>query len=124
MNGASPPAPGRNSPAACRPSRDHSSQSSTTASDRKHPPSSGPTSPRANPASHPGRLVYYTELRKLLIEHGDRLAADIDSKRLPGGLGRSALMTPPLRNGLPWRQKDIDDMAVLQRLAAESDAHP
>jgi hypothetical protein len=26
----------------------------------------------------PGRLVRYTELRKLLIEHGNRLAKDID----------------------------------------------
>ena len=31
---------------------------------------------------------------------------------------------PRLRNGRPWRQKDIDDMAVLRRLAAEADAHP
>jgi hypothetical protein len=32
----------------------------------------------------PGRIVHYTELRKLLIEHGDRLATDIDNKRLHG----------------------------------------
>jgi hypothetical protein len=31
--------------------------------------------------TRPGRLVHYTELRKLLIEHGDRLAAGIDSSR-------------------------------------------
>jgi hypothetical protein len=31
---------------------------------------------------------------------------------------------PRLRNGRPWRQKDIDDMVVLRRLAAEADAHP
>jgi hypothetical protein len=48
-------APGKSSPAACRQSRDQSSQSSTTASGRKHPPSSGPTSPRASPGSHPAR---------------------------------------------------------------------
>jgi hypothetical protein len=28
--------------------------------------------------THPGRFVHYAELRKLLIEHGDRLARDID----------------------------------------------
>ena len=28
--------------------------------------------------AHPGRFVHYIELRKLLIEHGDRLARDID----------------------------------------------
>ena len=28
--------------------------------------------------AHPDRFVHYTELRKLLIEHGDRLARDID----------------------------------------------
>ena len=28
--------------------------------------------------AYPGRFVHYTELRKLLIEHGDRLARDID----------------------------------------------
>ena len=31
---------------------------------------------------------------------------------------------PRLRNGRPWRQKDIDDMVVLRRLAAEADAYP
>jgi hypothetical protein len=31
---------------------------------------------------------------------------------------------PRLRNGRPWRQKDIDDMVVLRRLAAEADARP
>ena len=29
---------------------------------------------------------------------------------------------PHLRNGGPWRQKDIDDMKILRRLAAEADA--
>jgi hypothetical protein len=29
--------------------------------------------------AHPGRLIHYIELRKLLIEHGDRLARKIDS---------------------------------------------
>ena len=29
---------------------------------------------------------------------------------------------PHLRNGGPWRQKDIDDIKVLRRLAAEADA--
>jgi Aminoglycoside-2''-adenylyltransferase len=28
---------------------------------------------------------------------------------------------PRLRNGRPWRQKDIDDLEVLRRLAAEAD---
>jgi hypothetical protein len=31
---------------------------------------------------------------------------------------------PRLRNGRPWRQKDIDDMVVLRRLAAEAEARP
>ena len=31
---------------------------------------------------------------------------------------------PRLRNGGPWRQKDIDDIKVLRRLAAETDARP
>jgi hypothetical protein len=31
---------------------------------------------------------------------------------------------PHLRNGRPWRQKDIDDIKVLRRLAAETDARP
>jgi hypothetical protein len=31
---------------------------------------------------------------------------------------------PRLRNGRPWRQKDIDDMVVLRRLAAEADVRP
>jgi len=31
---------------------------------------------------------------------------------------------PGLRNGGPWRQKDIDDIKVLQRLAAESGVQP
>ncbi len=31
---------------------------------------------------------------------------------------------PRLRNGRPWRQKDIGDMAVLRALAAEADAQP
>jgi hypothetical protein len=30
---------------------------------------------------------------------------------------------PRLRNGRPWRRKDIDDMEVLRRLA-ESDVRP
>jgi hypothetical protein len=30
--------------------------------------------------AHPGRLVHYAELRKLLIEHGDRLARRIDCR--------------------------------------------
>jgi len=30
---------------------------------------------------------------------------------------------PHLRNGRPWRQKDIDDMGVLRRLA-ETDVRP
>jgi TniQ len=29
--------------------------------------------------AHPGRIVHYAELSKLLIEHGDRLARDIDN---------------------------------------------
>jgi hypothetical protein len=33
--------------------------------------------------ARPGRIVHYTELRKLLIEHADRLASDIDNWRLP-----------------------------------------
>ena len=31
---------------------------------------------------------------------------------------------PRLRNGGPWRQKDIDDIKVLRELAAETDARP
>ena len=31
---------------------------------------------------------------------------------------------PRLRNGRPWRQKDIDDIVVLRRLAAEADVRP
>ncbi len=31
---------------------------------------------------------------------------------------------PRLRNGRPWRQKDIDDLKILRRLAAEADAQP
>jgi len=31
---------------------------------------------------------------------------------------------PRLRNGGPWRQKDIDDIEVLRRLAAESGVQP
>jgi Aminoglycoside-2''-adenylyltransferase len=31
---------------------------------------------------------------------------------------------PHLRNGSPWRQKDIDDIKVLRRLAAESGVQP
>ena len=31
---------------------------------------------------------------------------------------------PRLRNGGPWRQKDIDDIEVLRRLVAETDARP
>lgn len=31
---------------------------------------------------------------------------------------------PGLRNGGPWRQKDIEDIKVLRRLAAEADASP
>ena len=31
---------------------------------------------------------------------------------------------PRLRNGGPWRQKDIDDIKVLRRLAAEADVQP
>jgi len=31
---------------------------------------------------------------------------------------------PHLRNGGPWRQKDIDDIKVLRGLAAETDARP
>jgi hypothetical protein len=31
---------------------------------------------------------------------------------------------PHLRNGRPWRQKDIDDIKALRRLAAEADAQP
>jgi Aminoglycoside-2''-adenylyltransferase len=31
---------------------------------------------------------------------------------------------PRLRNGGPWRQKDIDDIKVLRRLAAEADVRP
>lgn len=31
---------------------------------------------------------------------------------------------PRLRNGRPWRQKDIDDIRVLRGLAAETDARP
>jgi hypothetical protein len=31
---------------------------------------------------------------------------------------------PRLRNGRPWRQKDIGDIKVLRRLAAETDARP
>jgi len=52
-NGASTRKPGTNSPVACRQSQDRSSQSSTTASGRRHPPSSGPMSPRASPDSRP-----------------------------------------------------------------------
>src|SRR6266700_8324743 len=35
--------------------RDQSSSAWTTASDKKHPPSPGPTSPRASSGSHPAR---------------------------------------------------------------------
>ena len=31
---------------------------------------------------------------------------------------------PRTRNGLPWRQKDINDIKVLRGLAAEADAQP
>jgi hypothetical protein len=31
---------------------------------------------------------------------------------------------PRLRNGRPWRQKDIDDIEILRGLAAEADAQP
>jgi len=31
---------------------------------------------------------------------------------------------PDLRNGRPWRQKDIDDLEILRGLAAEGDAQP
>jgi hypothetical protein len=31
---------------------------------------------------------------------------------------------PHLRNGGPWRQKDIDDIKVLRRLAADTDLQP
>jgi hypothetical protein len=31
---------------------------------------------------------------------------------------------PNLRNGRPWRQKDIDDLEILRGLAAEADAQP
>ena len=31
---------------------------------------------------------------------------------------------PHLRNGRPWRQKDIDDIKTLRRLAVEGDARP
>jgi hypothetical protein len=31
---------------------------------------------------------------------------------------------PHLRIGGPWRQKDIDDIKVLRRLAAEAGAQP
>jgi hypothetical protein len=31
---------------------------------------------------------------------------------------------PHLRNGRPWRQKDIDDLKILRGLAAEADAQP
>lgn len=31
---------------------------------------------------------------------------------------------PHLRNGGPWRQKDIDDIQVLRALAAEADVRP
>jgi hypothetical protein len=107
-NGAWPRAPGKRSPAACRPSRDHSSRSWTTGSGKKHPPSSGPTSPRASPGSpprpieasqpepvrkdwaarrgstwhklaRPGRFIHYAELRKLLIKHASHLARGIDN---------------------------------------------
>ena len=33
--------------------------------------------------TRPGRIVHYAELRKLLIEHGDRLAKDIDYNAPP-----------------------------------------
>jgi len=31
---------------------------------------------------------------------------------------------PHLRNGRPWRQKDIDDIKTLRWLAAEADDRP
>jgi len=31
---------------------------------------------------------------------------------------------PQLRNGRPWRQKDIDDLEILRGLAAATDAQP
>jgi hypothetical protein len=31
---------------------------------------------------------------------------------------------PHLRNGRPWRQKDIGDIEILRRLAAEEDVPP
>lgn len=31
---------------------------------------------------------------------------------------------PHLRHGGPWRQKDIDDIKTLRRLAAEANARP
>ena len=31
---------------------------------------------------------------------------------------------PSLRNGRPWRAKDIDDLAALRALAAASEARP
>ncbi|HKD96792.1 MAG TPA: hypothetical protein VKB69_04230, partial [Micromonosporaceae bacterium] len=35
--------------------------------------------------ARPGRFVHYIELRKLLIEHGDRLANDIDNSSASRG---------------------------------------
>ena len=45
---------------------------------------------RANPwhkLTRPGRIVHYAELRKLLVQQGDRLAAGIDQaeEALPAG---------------------------------------
>lgn len=42
--------------------------------------------------ARPGRIVHYAELRKLLIEHGDGLAKDIDFN------------APPVLRRTPWSQ--------------------
>jgi hypothetical protein len=41
-----------------------------------------------------------------------------------GGMLAMKEQYPRLRNGRPWRQKDIDDMVVLRKLAAEADVRP
>ena len=57
------------------------------------------------------------------VVDGDRLTAPGASDNAAGVAGMLAMKVqyPHLRNGGPWRQKDIDDMKVLRGLAAEAD---
>jgi hypothetical protein len=54
--------------------------------------------------TRPGRLVHYIELRKLLIEHGDRLARDIDRHGRPVS---AEIFPPPAQTNLALRRVPI-----------------